>query len=97
MRVETIQERTSSLRDIALNGLVELIDDLKSARDAGASAEELLEAQKYHRQASFFLDFVEAENSAGFHADQESVRVLGNAIDCVRKGQSALHKAQSMK
>ncbi|MDQ2669152.1 MAG: ammonia-forming cytochrome c nitrite reductase subunit c552, partial [Gemmatimonadota bacterium] len=35
-------------------------------------------------------DFIEAENSMGFHADQEAVRILGKAIDFARQGQLAL-------
>lgn len=37
-----------------------------------------------------FLDFIEAENSMGFHADQEAVRILGESIDFSRRGQAAL-------
>ena len=33
---------------------------------------------------------VEAENSSGFHAPQEALRVLGESINFVRKGQLAL-------
>jgi len=38
----------------------------------------------------FLVDFVEAENSAGFHADQEAVRVLALSLDYARRGQNAL-------
>jgi nitrite reductase (cytochrome c-552) len=36
------------------------------------------------------LDFVEAENSTGFHAPQEAGRILAEAIDYARQGQLAL-------
>ena len=36
------------------------------------------------------IDFIEAENSMGFHADQEAARVLGNALNFVRIGEAAL-------
>jgi formate-dependent nitrite reductase cytochrome c552 subunit len=36
------------------------------------------------------LDFVESENSNGFHAPQEATRILGEAIDHFRKAQIAL-------
>ena len=39
---------------------------------------------------SVFLDFIEAENSMGFHADQEAMRVLAMSIDETRRGQAAL-------
>jgi Cytochrome c552 len=40
--------------------------------------------------AQFLLDFVEAENSTGFHAPQEATRILGESIDFARQGQIAL-------
>ena len=36
------------------------------------------------------LDFVEAENSTGFHAPQEAARILGESINFSRQGQNAL-------
>jgi nitrite reductase (cytochrome c-552) len=36
------------------------------------------------------LDFVEAENSTGFHAPGEAQRILAEAIDYSRQGQLAL-------
>ncbi|MCM2257855.1 MAG: ammonia-forming cytochrome c nitrite reductase subunit c552, partial [Vicinamibacteria bacterium] len=44
----------------------------------------------FQRKAQFFIDFVESENSNGFHAPQEAVRILGEAIDAARQGQLAL-------
>src|SRR4051812_1724115 len=38
----------------------------------------------------FYLDFVEAENSLGFHAPDEALRILGELINFARKGQLAL-------
>jgi nitrite reductase (cytochrome c-552) len=89
-RVHTIQERTIFARDLALNALMELIKDITGARAAGASDEDLAAARDFQRKASFLVDFVEAENSAGFHASQEAVRVLSQSLDYSRKGQVAL-------
>ena len=47
-------------------------------------------AHDFQRKAQFYLDFVEAENSMGFHAPQEAVRILGESINFSRKGQNAL-------
>ena len=41
-------------------------------------------------KAQFYLDFVEAENSTGFHAPQEAARILGESVDFSRRGQIAL-------
>jgi nitrite reductase (cytochrome c-552) len=93
-RVETIQERTHKLRNVAMDALMDLIKDLKAAKAAGKADTELTTAQNFQRQAQFYLDFVEAENSTGFHAPQEAVRILGESIDFSRKGQKALRDAQ---
>ena len=42
------------------------------------------------RAVQFYADFVEAENSMVFHADQEGVRILGHSINFSRLGQGAL-------
>jgi nitrite reductase (cytochrome c-552) len=89
-RAETIQDRTVSLRDTALDALMDLIADIRAAKEAGASDEDLKEARACQRRGQFFVDFVESENSNGFHAPQEAVRILGEAIDLFRKGQVSL-------
>jgi nitrite reductase (cytochrome c-552) len=89
-RVETIQERTHKLRNVAMDALMDLIKDLKVAKEAGKTDSELVTAQDFQRKAQFYLDFVEAENSTGFHAPQEAARILGESIDFSRKGQQAL-------
>ena len=89
-RVETIQDRTFQLRNLAMDALVALIGDIKAARGSGASDQQLAAARKHQRTAQFLLDFVEAENSMGFHAPQESARILGHSIDQSRQGQLSL-------
>lgn len=91
-RAETIQDRHARLRDMALTSLVDLIDDLKGAIEEGADEATLDEAREWQRKASFYVDFVEAENSTGFHADQEAARILAESIDASRQGQLALAK-----
>jgi nitrite reductase (cytochrome c-552) len=89
--VETIQERTYKLRNVAMDALMDLIKDLKVAKGAGKTDSELVTAQDFQRKAQFYLDFIEAENSTGFHAPQEAARILGESIDFSRKGQKTLH------
>ena len=89
-RVETIQDRVFSLRNRAMDAVVALIDDLKAAKAAGKSDAELADARKLQRRAQFMLDFVEAENSTGFHAPEEAERILAESIDYARQGQLAL-------
>jgi nitrite reductase (cytochrome c-552) len=95
LRVETIQERTFSLRNTAMDALVELIGDIRSARGAGATDEMLSAARGHQRMAQFYLDFVEAENSTGFHAPQEVMRILGESINYSRLGQNSLRGAHA--
>ena len=67
-----------------------LITDIKSASASGATDADLTEARRRQRRAQFLLDFIEAENSMGFHADQEAMRVLALSLDEARQGQVAL-------
>ena len=89
-RVETIQTRTHNLRNLAMDALVDLINDIKGARDAGRTDAGVTAAQDFQRRAQFYLDFIESENSNGFHASQEAARILGESINFSRKGQMAL-------
>lgn len=89
-RVELIQERTFRLRNLAMDAVIALIKDLEKAKTARVSESVLSEARNLHRRAQFYLDFVEAENSTGFHAPQEAARILGESIDLSRRGQEKL-------
>jgi nitrite reductase (cytochrome c-552) len=50
---------------------------------------------KLQSTAQFYLDFVEAENSTGFHAPQEAARILGESVNFSRKDQIALSDRKS--
>ena len=63
-RVEQIQDRFHSARNVAMDALMELIADIKTARAAGATSEALAGACAMQRKAQFYIDFVEAENSS---------------------------------
>jgi nitrite reductase (cytochrome c-552) len=91
-RAEQIQGRFIESRNLAMDALMELIDDIKKAKEAGATDAQLKDAREMQRKAQFFIDFVEAENSAGFHAPGETLRVLAQALDACRKGQLSLKK-----
>src|SRR5918993_202985 len=89
-RVHTIQDRTQQIRNVAMDALLALIADIKTAQQRGATEPQLATPRNHHRRAQFLLDFIEAENSMGFHADQEAVRVLALSLDETRRGQAAL-------
>lgn len=73
---------------------MDLINDLKAAKAGGKSVGELTPAQEFQRKAQFYLDFVEAENSTGFHAPQEAARILGESINFSRQGQIAIRNGK---
>jgi nitrite reductase (cytochrome c-552) len=90
--VFTIQDRTFQLRNMAMDALVDLIQDIKTEKAAGKPETALVAAQDFQRKAQFYLDFIEAENSMGFHAGQEAARILAMSVDFSRKGQNALRQ-----
>src|SRR5688500_11183791 len=92
-RVYGIQDRTFELRNIALDAVLELTQQIAetAARDSAAAG--LAEARRAQRYAQFLVDFVEAENSMGFHAPQEAARILAHAMEQARTGQNALRGA----
>ena len=93
-RVDAIQERNFNLLQRAGQALMEQLDAIQAAKQAGATEEQLRDALEFQRKAQWRLDFIAAENSMGFHAPQEAARVLGEAADYARQGQVAALKAQ---
>jgi nitrite reductase (cytochrome c-552) len=89
-RVAIIQERTHVLMGRAEDALVQLIKAVETAKKNGATDEKLAAVFELQRQAQFRLDFVNAENSMGFHAPQEAARILAESIDYSRQGELAL-------
>jgi nitrite reductase (cytochrome c-552) len=86
-RITVIQGRTAELLRQSEDALIEAIDAIVAAQGAGGTEEELAEALKLHRSAQMRWDFVSSENSTGFHAPQESARILADSIDMARQAQ----------
>ncbi|HEU4741053.1 MAG TPA: ammonia-forming cytochrome c nitrite reductase subunit c552 [Meiothermus sp.] len=86
-RVAVIQDRTKKLMDSAEDAVVGLIQAIQTAKAAGASDEALARARELQRSSQWRMDFINAENSQGFHAPQEAARILAEAIDLARQGQ----------
>ncbi len=86
-RVATIQRRNSALMQRAGAAVVNMLDEVKAAKAAGVNDQQLADVFALQRKGQFRLDFINAENSMGFHADQEAARVLGESIDYFRQGQ----------
>jgi nitrite reductase (cytochrome c-552) len=88
-RVDVIQGRNHDLLERGGEAVVALIQDIVLAKAAGATPEQLKPALELQRKAQFRVDMVASENSMGFHAPQETAKVLGEAIDYARQGQLA--------
>lgn len=89
-KVETIQSRHMEMRNRAMDALVALINDIKSAQQKKVNENKIKKAQLAQREAQFLIDFIEAENSSGFHAPQEAARLIVQAMDKIREGQLVL-------
>lgn len=87
-RVETIQSRTVHLTERAAAAMTQMLDAVLEAKAAGASQEQLAPVYDLQRKAMWRLDFISSENSRGFHADQESARVLAESIDYSRQAEA---------
>jgi nitrite reductase (cytochrome c-552) len=89
-RAEEIQGRFARARDVAMDALMDLINDIKDGQSKGVAEPQLNAARAQQRKAQFFIDYVEAENSMGFHAPGEALRILTDATDATRKGHLSL-------
>jgi nitrite reductase (cytochrome c-552) len=69
--------------------MTDMLDAILEAKAANATAEQLAPILDLQRKAIWRLDFISSENSDGFHADQEAVRILGESIDYSRQAQAA--------
>jgi nitrite reductase (cytochrome c-552) len=92
-RVLTVQNRTAELLATAEAAITDLMDAIVEAREAGVADEALAEARRYHRRSQLRWDFIDAENSNGFHSPQESARILAHAADLARRGELSATRA----
>lgn len=88
-RVAGIQARTASLLERAATAMTEMLDAIREAKAAGATEADLAPIFVLQRKAMWRLDYVSSENSRGFHADQETARILGESVDFSRQAQAA--------
>ncbi len=86
-RITVIQGRTAELLRQSEDAIIDAIDTIVAAQGAGGTEEELAEALQLHRSAQMRWDFVSSENSTGFHAPQETARVLADSLDLARQAQ----------
>jgi len=80
-QVEVIQDKVKEVRDRGKTMLVKAHFDIAACMEAGAADEELTAVRGELRYAQMHWDFVAAANGMGFHAPQESQRILATALD----------------
>lgn len=93
-RTGRIQQRTLSQLSNVEEALTGLIEAIVEAQNNGASDTELDEARQAHRRAQMRWDFIDAENSTGFHASQEAARLLSDALQIARDGEQSARQLQ---
>lgn len=86
-RVLVIQNTTAGLLRLSEEALLDAIDAIVLAREAGATDEDLVDALQFHRAASLRWDFISSENSTGFHSPQEAARILAESINLARQAE----------
>ncbi|MFW5829002.1 MAG: ammonia-forming cytochrome c nitrite reductase subunit c552 [Planctomycetota bacterium] len=87
-KVHAIQDRTKALIERSGAAMTEMLDAIREAQAAGASDEQLAAVYELQKKAMWRLDYISSENSMGFHADQESARILAESIDYSRRAQA---------
>jgi nitrite reductase (cytochrome c-552) len=86
--VETIQQRTTAHMQRAAKAMTDMLDAILEAKAAGATQEQLAPIYELQGKAMWRLDYISSENSRGFHADQEAIRILGESIDYSRQAEA---------
>ncbi len=91
-RVSNIQQTTYELRNVAIDAVLALTKEIAAGAERDSTNASLVQARDFQRKAQFLADFIEAENSMGFHAPQEAARILAISINYSRLGQAALRR-----
>jgi len=88
-RVLEIQNTTYDLLTSTEAALLDSMDALIAARDAGATDEQLALVRDLQASSQIRWDFISSENSTGFHNPLESARILAEALNLARQSQLA--------
>ena len=89
-RVTSIQDKVREGRDRAERAVSLAHFDIAACMQAGATDAELVKARDLVRQAQLRWDYVAANNGMGFHSPQESMRILGDAINQAQQARLAV-------
>lgn len=94
-RVDTIQQRTSTMLERAAAAMTDMLDAIREAQAGDATDEQLAELFDLQRKAMWRIDYISSENSKGFHASQEAMRILGESIDYSRQAQAKANRLRA--
>ena len=75
--------------------MTDMLDSILEAKASGVTDEQLATVLALQRKAMWRVDYIRSENSRGFHADQESTRILGESIDYSRQAQAMALRLRS--
>ncbi len=87
-RITAVQDKTLAAMDRAAHAFTDMLDAILEAKAAGVAEDRLQEVYRLQRKAMWRLDYISSENSRGFHADQEAMRILAESIDYSRQAQA---------
>jgi nitrite reductase (cytochrome c-552) len=92
-RAVAVQRGTVALLAKAEKALADLMDAIVAAKEGGVGEAGLEGPRRAHRAAQMRWDFVDAENSTGFHSPREAARLLEDAAKLAREGAAAAREA----
>lgn len=94
-RITTIQSKTTAMTDRAGKAMTDMLDAIVAAKKAGATESQLKPIFDLQKKSMWRLDYISSENSRGFHADQEAMRILAESIDYSRQAETAALRLQA--
>jgi len=94
-RVQAIQDKTKELLTITEDALVKAHLTIGDAVRRGATDAELQECRRLLRSANTFWDYIATANGMGFHAPQESARVLAKATNLAQESRIAAERIRA--
>jgi nitrite reductase (cytochrome c-552) len=94
-RVESIQDKNRELLNIAEDAMVKAHITLADAMKLGATDAELEAPRTLLRRSHTFWDYIAASNGMGFHAPQESARVLAKAANLAQESRLATERVRA--
>lgn len=94
-RVTSIQDKNRELLDIAEDAMVKAHITLGDAVKLGATDAELKGPRNLLRRSHTYWDYIASSNGMGFHAPQESARVLAKAANLAQESRIATERVRA--